>query len=136
MSRLSFCEAGPGELEVTQDDLKTTKIDLALAVAQDNTKGYFIIKFKATYRIKEDVKIIEIESESVFEILNHEQVLNTDAHGDYLLPQDIVNKFAAIAVGGTRGMLAIMISNPIYRPLVLPPIDVDKMLSEENEQKL
>jgi len=131
----AFFEKDLASLGATVQDLATLKIDLAINIGQNSEEGLFIIKFRAIYKIKDNLQILGIESESIFSILDHQLVLKNDDCGNMLIPQDILNKFAAIAVGATRGMLAVMNTNPQYQEYVLPPINIEKMLSEENRRK-
>ncbi len=133
--KISYFEYNFADLGLTIEDLENPKIDLSIKIGRENEKGFIIIKFRTVYKVRDDIEFLGIESASVFAILNHKEVLAQDECGNYLLPQDILNKFAAIAIGATRGMLAVMITSTIYQRFVIPPINVEKMLSEENVQK-
>ncbi|HOT98945.1 MAG TPA: hypothetical protein PKZ83_17620 [bacterium] len=133
--KLSYFEYNFVDLGLTLEDLVNPRIDLGINIGQENEKGLFIIQFKTIYKVKDDIEFLGIESVTVFAIQNHKEVLAQDECGNYRLPQDILNKFAAIAVGATRGMLAVMTSSPIYQRFVIPPINVEKMLSEGNKLK-
>lgn len=132
--KISYFEYNFVDLGLTLEDLKSPRIDLGIKIGRDNEKGLFIINFKTSYKVKDNIEFLGIESASVFEIQNHKEVLSQDECGNYLLPQDILNKFAAIAVGATRGMLAVMTTSTVYQRFVIPPINVEKMLSEGNKQ--
>ena len=135
IKKLSYFEYDYGDLGLSIEDFENPRIDLAIKIGRDNEKGTFIINFKAVYKAKSDIEFLGIQSASVFVIQNHKDTLAQDDCGDYILPQDILNKFAAIAIGATRGMLSILTSATLYQKFVIPPINVEKLMSTANQGK-
>jgi hypothetical protein len=135
MRKLSHFEKDPDELELDEADIKKPKIEIVTQISSDLKNGNTSVKLMINFQTPQGAAFLGIESETKFHIKEPAKVLIKDDCNELVFPQELFEYFIGISISGTRGMLAVLNTRPFYKDIILPPVDVKKMVADWHKEK-
>jgi len=132
IAKISHVERDPIDYGLSVSDLKKENMQVSVNLSIDDKKGKISFKIKAQFMHsngKEEVDLFGIESLYRFKIKNFKQ-FKTDKPEDFDIPDRFMSDLFTISICGTRGMLAVLNTNPAYKNFVLPLMDPLQIVKE------
>lgn len=133
IKKLSHFENDFGELDLTENDLKTVGIEISQTINVDLEKNTLTLKITCNYHPKNnrDKKLFGISVMAKFvikELKEHVRISNND---QVEVPLELVKIFLSTSLSAIRGMLAVLNTNPDYQKMILPDVNLDSIAKNE-----
>jgi len=106
------------ELEINVDKATIGIIlEITFSHSENSTNNLYGIKTKHTYKIKNISEIVKKVNDDGFNI-----------------PDQLLITLISIAYSGTRGMLAVLVTNEKYKKIILPIVNPKKLLPQQSQK--
>lgn len=134
---LSRHENDFNEYNLSQKDLlknSESKIKIKLMINDKKETISYVIKSVCEY--KKDDKVYNLFGVEVlyeFKIHDFKKTFHVTAKDIFDIPDRFMRSLIEMAVSGVRGIQAVSIMNPAYKPFTLPFVDLEKTLNHLKE---
>ena len=130
---IEYSEKNFSEYGFKATDVKKGPCEIGFNIKGSPKKGLISIFLMAKFYLKQNKKNYElftIETVHKFKIKNFSATFKPNKKGKmlYNMPDMFVKHILGIAIGGTRGMLIASNKNPRYKNIILPLLDISKLL--------
>jgi len=139
IKKISFYEKDFKEYNLTSSDVSKGTVKLAVSVNINISNGIISFTINADFHPKpphDNFSLFGIESLFSFKVKDFKNVFDQKDKDKFKIPDSFMNEILNIAISGTRGMLAALISNPSYSKVILPIIDTKQILSSLKAENL
>jgi len=140
IKKLQFIETDPSLLGIEKKSFPEAKIDMGFGLIPNDKLEMVSIQMNADFYIIENeqkIVLFGIRTEYAFKIKDFTNVFQMAKDGKVTIPDVFMHIFLNVTIAGTRGMIAALITVEKYRHLILPPLDMGRILTEmKNPQKV
>lgn len=141
IKKLRHCENDYHNFGLTESDIKRSKFGLGISLGIEGENGFLSFKIKAHFLCPHQDKEIELfglESLFKFQIKEFKKHFLKKSPDEFSIPDPLMLNLLNIAISGTRGMLAVLNTNPSYINYTLPllnPVQILKSLQKSFQKK-
>ncbi|NOG97371.1 MAG: hypothetical protein HND52_05315 [Ignavibacteriae bacterium] len=114
----------------SKTDLKKAKFNTKFLVHIDPEKSLIIIECMIRFYLIRDEKEYDLSGlrvANLFKIKNFKKTFNYQQDNKIDIPKEILATFLNICIGGARGMLTMLHTNPDYKEYILPLVNHHKI---------
>ncbi|MDP8232600.1 MAG: hypothetical protein P9L91_08035 [Candidatus Zophobacter franzmannii] len=133
VDRMKYYESNPAEIGYKDGGVDLADVGLTTNLVINEKEESISVLLDVVYKLKEEPEVVlfSISSKHSYEIQNLLNVITKDDKQQCRIPDQLLNMLVSIAYSGTRGMLAVLITSPIYKDLILPIIDPKKLINSK-----
>ncbi len=135
--KLSFFENDYEELISDSGTPPETDFKISTEMTLNADDGLIDVVFGVNFinKTNPSLQFYGIKSKHTFAIRNFSSAFDKNADDSYQIPNQLIITILSISYSGTRGMLAILLSNELYKKNILPVIDPKNLLGKAQSNK-
>jgi len=125
ISKLSHFENDFTEYGLKKEEINRADVEFQIGLQFSDIDDSISLKIKVTFTHpkNKDFRYFGIESLFKYKVRSLSSYTKDDKKTQYEIPDKLMYTFLNIAISGTRGMLAVLITTPEYKSIFLPLVD-------------